>query len=427
MEIRIHGLTADGSGVGRLPDGRVLFVPRTAPGDQVRVRVTEMRKRWGRGALEAVLDPSPDRQVAPCPRYDRCGGCTLQHLDPAAALAHKKTRVQETLLRIGGFSELPEVEVVPTPRVERYRNRATFTLVRRPEGRVIAGFHDRENPGRIVDVGAECLLLEAPVAQAWVGIREGWGPGAHHLPAGPQLRLTVRGAASGEALLLIEGGTDPGRPERLLEAVEGLRAIWWIPSGAEPGARPIHLGGRAEVEEEAFGERLPIRPGAFLQVNRWGAAALHARVVEEMTPGDGAPLLDAYCGFGAYGRTLAKHGHPVIGIEGSPEAVEMARTRPVEGFRILAGRVEDRMDEALPVQRAILNPPRQGVADGVMPAMGSGVATRIVYVSCDPATLARDLTRLPAAFRLTRLQVVDLFPLTAHVETIATLDRIGRT
>jgi len=427
VEIQIHGLTADGAGVGKLPDGRVLFVPRTAPGDRVWVRVTELRKRWGRGELEEVLEGSPDRRVAPCPRYDRCGGCTLQHVDPEVALEHKKVRVRETLLRIGGRVDLPELEVVPTPRVERYRNRATFTLVRTAGNTVVAGFHERENPGRIVDVGAECLLLEEAVTRAWVGIRGAWGPQAQHLPSGPRLRLTVRGVASGEALLLIEGGDRPGHPDRLVDAVEGLVAVWWVPSAAEPGTPPLHLAGRSEVDEEAFGERVPIRPGAFLQVNRWGAAELHARVVQEMAPFDGAPLLDAYCGFGAYGRTLARRGHPVVGIEGSPEAVEMARARPVEGFQILSGRVEDRIPEALPVRRAILNPPRQGVADGVMQALGEGVGERIVYVSCDPATLARDLTRLPAAFRLTRLQVVDLFPLTAHVETVATLDRIGRT
>jgi 23S rRNA (uracil1939-C5)-methyltransferase len=455
VEVEIHGLAADGAGVGRLADGRAFFVHRTAPGDRVRARVSQSRKRWGRGRLEEVLRPGPDRRPPPCPHYDRCGGCVLEHLAYPAQLQAKADRVFETLVRIGGRTDLPRVEPHPSPREFRYRNRASFALRRLAGGRVVAGFHELESPGRILDVGGECLLLEEGVARAWEGIREAWGDGAHRLPTGPRLRATVRGVVEGGAILLVEGGEEPGDPQALLEAVENLRAIWWIPGGGGAGsarggasrkdaprgggkakdgeraseeqAAPVLLAGVEEVEEEWFGERLPVRPGAFLQVNRWAAPYLHDVVLREMGSPRGTSVLDAYCGFGVYGRRMARHGAKAIGIEFSEEAVAMAEARPVLGFRVLQGRVEVRLAEALPVRRAVLNPPRQGAAAGVMEALARGVEERIVYVSCDPATLARDLAALGEAFRLDRIQVFDLFPQTAHVETVVTLNRAGGT
>jgi 23S rRNA (uracil1939-C5)-methyltransferase len=450
VEVEIHGLAADGAGVGRLADGRAFFVHRTAPGDRVRARVSQSRKRWGRGHLEEVLRAGPDRRPAPCPQYDRCGGCVLEHLAYPAQLQAKAERVSETLIRIGGRTDLPRVETHPSPREFRYRNRATFAVRRLSGGRVVAGFHELESPGRILDVGGECLLLEEGVARAWKGIRGAWGDGAQRLPTGPRLRVTVRGVVDGGAILLVEGGEEPGKPQALLEAVENLRAIWWIPrtvrqgasrEGAGPGGRGAHARGRApeepaaptllagveEVEEEWFGERLPVRPGAFLQVNRGAAPFLHDLVLREMGPPRETSVLDAYCGFGVYGRRMARHGARATGIELSEEAVAMAEARPVPGFRILQGRVEARLAEALPARRAVLNPPRQGAAAGVMEALARGVKERIVYVSCDPATLARDLAALGEAFRLDRIQVFDLFPQTAHVETVVTLNRAGGT
>lgn len=438
MEVEIHGLAADGSGVGRLEDGRAFFVHRTAPGDRVRARVTRLRKRWGRGRLEDVIRPGPDRRTAPCPHYHRCGGCVLEHLAYPTQIQAKAERISETLVRVGGLRDVPQVETHPSPRDFRYRNRASFALRRLPEGRVVAGFHELESPGRILDVGEECLLLEEGVAQAWDGIRGAWGDGARRLPTGPRLRLTIRGVVGGGAILLVEGGQRAGDPQALLEAVDNLRAIWWVPGAAregrggqpgEPGSEgrsaPLLLAGIEEVEEEWFGERLPVGPRAFLQVNRWAAPLLHDSVLEEIGPPQGMSVVDAYCGFGVYGRSMARQGARATGIELSEEAVAMSEARPVPGFRILQGRVERRLAEALPARRAILNPPRQGVAGGVMAALARGVEERIVYVSCDPATLARDLRVLGETFRLDRIQAFDLFPQTAHVETVATLNRAG--
>jgi 23S rRNA (uracil1939-C5)-methyltransferase len=167
----------------------------------------------------------------------------------------------------------------------------------------------------------------------------------------------------------------------------------------------------------------PGPPGAFLQVNRWAATFLHELVLREVGGGRGRRVLDAYCGFGVYGRRLARHGAEAVGIELSREAVAMADARPVPGFRILAGPGGGTSPRGPAGGPGDPEPPRQGVAPGVMEAWPEGWEERIVYVSCDPATLARDLAAVGEGFRLERIQLFDLFPQTAHVETVVTLVR----
>ncbi|MSR22534.1 MAG: class I SAM-dependent RNA methyltransferase [Gemmatimonadetes bacterium] len=407
--------------MGHLPDGRVVFVHRTVPGDRVRVELTRNGERWARARLADLVVPGPDRVAAPCPHYARCGGCTLEHLDYTAQLDAKGRIVADALTRIGGFGTMPHLELRPSPAEWKYRNRVTLTL-RRREGGVTAGFHALEDPAELVDVDERCLLPEEPIARAWGELRAGWGPGAARLPAGAELRLTLRANHAGEVLLLIQGGRGRGQPEALLERVGSLRAIW--KASGRPGERPRLLAGR-EMEETWHGVTLDLLPGAFLQGNRAAAGHLHDAVLGELGDVRGKRVLDAYCGFGLYGLIAARKGARSVGIESDPTALQMAPSPRERGFTVLPGAVEDRCGEALPVELTVLNPPRRGVEPGVMEKLGAGTAERIVYVSCDPATLARDVRRLGGGFRMARLQVFDLFPQTARVETVLTLDREG--
>lgn len=423
VQVEVDAIGARGAGVGRLPDGRVVFVHRTAPGDRVRVQMTKVKKRWARARLLEVLRPGPNRREPACPHYERCGGCTLEHLEYGAQLEAKARLVTDALERIGGRTGLPEVEGYASPREFRYRNRVSFTLRRIASlpGGVVAGFHELERPGRIVDLGGSCLLPEEPVARVWDDLRSAWGAAAARLPEGRDLRLTLRGTVEGEVLLLVEGGgPGTGEPEGLVQEVDGLAAIWH--QGTDDEASRL-LAGDDELEEWWFGERYPVRPGAFLQANREAAEILHELVLRELGAPKGRRVVDAYCGVGVYGRRMARHGARVVGIEADPEAVAMARERPVEGFQVVEGRVEDRLPGALPADLVILNPPRTGVADGVMQEVARKGPERVVYVSCDPATLARDVARLGVGYRVRRIQAFDLFPQTAHVETVLTLDR----
>ncbi len=413
--IDITGVAAGGAGVGRLSDGRVTFVHRTAPGDRVEVRVTESRRRWARSRLVRVLASGPERRVAPCPHYRRCGGCTIEHLSYEGQLAIKARLVADALRRIGGL-ETAEPTVVPSPLEFRYRNRVSFAL-RRQDGGVVAGFRELERPDRVLDMGGECLLPEEAVARSWDLLRSAWGTAAHRLPSGEELRLTLRAVADGGVTLLVDGGYGPGRPDDLVASVPPLRSVWHRPVAADTYRL---LAGDQVVHEWWGGEEVRVTEDVFLQVNRSAAALLEAHVMELAFAAEPARVLDAYCGVGLYSRRLARAGVEVVGIEAHPGAVAEAR-RGAPGARIMEGTVEALMEQALPVDVAILNPPRAGLDRAVVGGLAAQPPARLLYVSCDPATLARDLGRLESEYRLVGVWSFDLFPQTAHVETVVEL------
>lgn len=418
-QVEITGIAAGGAGVGRLPDGRAVFVQRTAPGELVDIELLEERGRWARGALLAVRRESPDRRLAPCPHYDRCGGCTLEHLEYGAQLRAKRGLVVEALRRIGGIELPPGLEVppvTPSPLEFRYRNRVSFTLLRLGGSRVVAGFHEVNRPGHVVDITGACLLPEPAIGEAWARLREEWGPGAQRLPSGRRLRLTLRASAAGEVALVITGGYGPGRPAELLERVPELSAIW-----GETGNGLTLLAGSEAVVENWADEEVGLSGAVFLQVNRGAAALLEAHLVELTGEVRGQRIVDAYCGVGLLARRFAREGAEVVGIELDEAAVTEARRLAPPGAEFVAARVEEALPAALPAGLVLLNPPRTGLDPAVPEALRTTPPARIIYVSCDPATLARDLARLGSGFRVRSLRSFDLFPQTAHVETVVEL------
>lgn len=442
VEVEVEGAGSGGAGVGRLPDGRAVFVHRTAPGERVVIEITALKRSWGRGRLVEVLRPSPARREAPCPHYERCGGCTLEHVVYREQLAWKAGTVVDALTRIGGLEGVVAPAVTPSVHEFRYRSRVTLHLRRLSGGRVVAGFHQLDRPGRIVDIDEGCLLPEGEVADVWGGIRAHWGPAAERLPGGKSLRLTVRGVDQG-AILLVEpdpdgpggvpsGGSIPDRwregAEDVLGRVPGLVAVWWRRT---PSSKTRLLGGTEAVTETRDGRRIPIGPTAFLQVNREAASALRAAVltgVARVEPGSGgsvagARVVDGYCGVGEYGRALAAAGASVVGIEVDPEAARLAALDAPRDFEVVEGTVDDHLASALPADLVLVNPPRAGLHDSVTATLRDRGSPVLVYVSCDPATLARDIGRLEGVYELEALEAFDLFPQTAHVETVATLRR----
>lgn len=415
-DIEITGIAAGGAGVGRTADGRVLFVQRTAPGDRVRVELQEEKPRWARGRVLSILQASPDRREAPCPHYARCGGCTLEHIQYAAQLRAKSQIVGDAVRRIA-VRAIDTPEVVASPREFRYRSRVSFTLIRLATSRVVAGFHELERPGRVLDIGDACLLPEEPVAEAWGALRREWGHNAHRLPSGGRLRLTLQGVATGEVSLLVEGGNAEGRPAELVQRVPGLVSVW---QRVRPGKPARLLAGEAphEVWQD---DELEVGGGIFLQVNRAAAALLADYVLALAGDVSGATVLDAYCGVGLHARRLARAGARVTGIELDTQAVAEAERTAPDRARFVAGRVEDHLPAALPADLVIVNPPRAGLAATVPAALAATPPPRMIYVSCDPATLARDLQRLGERFRLASVRCFDLFPQTAHVETVVEL------
>jgi 23S rRNA (uracil1939-C5)-methyltransferase len=332
-------------------------------------------------------------------------------------LLWKARMVADALKRIGRVTvDLPVVERSPCE--FRYRNRVTFTL-RRSQGApggVVAGFHEIDEPDRVVDVTGACMLPEEAIAQVWDGLRLAWGDGAERLPAGTTLRLTLRSVTEG-VVLIVDGGSGAWTPDALIQNVRGLVAVWHR-GGNGP---PLLMAGEASAGELWLGE--PIQPGAraFTQVNRKAAERLQAAVMRAVGTVTGRTVVDAYCGVGVYGRALARAGARVSGIEIDPEAAAAAREDAPTGFRVIEGAVEDHLGEVLPADVVILNPPRAGVDNAVTRALSDRRTVKVVYVSCDSATLARDVGRLQG-YRLTCIEAFDLFPQTAHVETLAVLE-----
>ena len=429
VDVRVRAIAAGGSGVADLPDGRVVFVPRTAPGDRASVRIEKSKPRWATGSLLTLLEPSPERRTAPCVLYHVCGGCQMQHLPYARQLEWKARFVQDALARIGRIDLADRPPIVGSPRETRYRSRITLTLRRIGRSRVVAGFHELERPTRLVDVHGECLLPRAALLDAWVALRSAWGDGARLLPGGERLRLTLREDAGG-IVLVVEGGNAPWSGEPLLEASR-LDAIWHRPD-TERAARLV--AGSAEAGSMAFAQVNPEvaerMVGHVLGIVGVDDAPFADGVHGGGPPTERAPAhpaspaaVDAYAGTGLYASRLADAGWRVTAIELDGAASEAARVASAGRYPVLQGRVEDLLPEALPADALIVNPPRAGLGPEVVRVLLGEPPARLVYVSCDPATLARDLAGLADRYEVRSATCFDLFPQTAHVETVVELLR----
>jgi len=358
----------------------------------------------------------------------------LQHLEYGAQLRAKAAIVADSLKRLGhlGVGRLDEF---PSPREFEYRNRVSFVL-RRTYAGVLAGYHAVDSPDEIVDV-ERCLLAESSIQEVWRALRASWGPGASQLPMAHELRLTLRAASDGRVGLAIEGGRGSGETARTLLEAAGLAAIWSLD---EKGRVTWHAG--EEVLSERWGRHhVPLAGTAFLQVNREAARHLETYARKQCGGVAGRRVVDAYCGFGLRALGLAEDGATVVGIDTDQHAIAAAQgvARVLDGgmsgmpggegvpahdkARFLAAPVERALAGELPADVVILNPPRRGIARAVVQALLRQPPERIVYVSCNPATLARDLGALGSHFALAACRAFDLFPQTAHVETVATLTR----
>jgi 23S rRNA (uracil1939-C5)-methyltransferase len=401
--LTIESIAGGGDGVAR-DDGMVVFVPRTAPGDVVDAEVA-VKGRMGRGRVTAVVTPGPGRTAPACAHYDgdRCGGCQLQHLTLEAQHAAKQAIIRDAMRRIGK-REVPLPELRSGARAWRYRRKLTLALRWRGD-RWTAGLHQVENPERVFDLD-DCRIADERLLVVWRAILDA----ARHLPRVPELRGAVR-LLGDRASFVLEGGKVWRDAEAFAAAVPALAAIWWIP---EEGKRRLMHDTRAAAEPAA----------SFVQVNPEMAEALHAFTVERVMAHAPATVVDAYAGAGDVALVLASRGVQVTAIELDDEATAFSAARLPAGSRAIAARVEDAIGAALPADVVILNPPRAGVDARVTRQLAVTVDTprAIVYVSCDPATLARDVARLPG-WRIASLTAFDMFPQTAHVETVCELVR----
>ena len=407
--VEIHGLAAGGDGVGRLPDGRTVFVPWTAPGDQVRVRVVSAKKRWARGIADEVLRPSEDRVEPPCRHFGTCGGCSLQHVAIETQRHWKGRFVREALKRIGNLDGIGDIPVEAAPAAFHYRGRMTFTVAHRG-GRVRAGLREAGRPGRVAEVEF-CHLAEPRIQEVWSSLRRSLKrPGL--VPPGAVMRVTIRAVEEGVVLIF-----SPRCPEGAAQSFGGLPHVVQVWESGAKGAR--RLWGEVEGHETWFGRSVAVPAPSFTQVNASAGQLLLDAVVEAAGEVGGRRVVDAYAGLSLTGRELAARGAAVTAIEMDPSAA--AALAETGGVRVLEGRVEARLAEALPADLVIVNPPRSGLDEHVVHQLLKAPPERLLYVSCDPATLARDLERLAPGFSVEKIRAFDLFPQTPHVEALVAL------
>ncbi|PYM14619.1 MAG: 23S rRNA (uracil(1939)-C(5))-methyltransferase RlmD [Candidatus Rokuibacteriota bacterium] len=444
IELQIDDLAFGGDGVGRL-DGYVMFVRGAVPGDLVRVRVTESRARYGRGAIVSIVHPSADRVDAPCPYFGSCGGCRLQHLAYPAQLAFKEKQVRDCLARLGGL-DAPEIRpIMGAADPYAYRNKMEFTIAGSP-GAPTLGLHQAERYDVVLDI-ERCLLqsetMNTLLAEVRRDVRErGLSVYDPDSEQGLLRFVTLREARrSGEAMVNVVASSPD--VETLGPLAVSLRAR--VPATASvvltvnskkasvaAGTEEHVLLGREHITESLDGIAFEISAGSFFQTNTVQAERLF-QVVRDAAGLTGAEtVVDLYCGTGAISLLLARQARWVYGIELIPAAVadatRNARANGITNATFLCGEVRhvlpDLVRQGVRADVAVADPPRAGFHPKALSVFAALEARRIVYVSCNPATLARDLGDLTQrGYRPEWVQPVDMFPQTPHIEVVARLAR----
>lgn len=446
VPLEITGYTAEGSGVGRYR-GIAVFVPLAAAGDRLEVRILKVAKTFAYGKIEKIIAASKDRVPPDCPQFPQCGGCVYRHISYEAELRAKQRKVQDALERIAGLHFAVLKPIVGARQPDRYRNKAQFPIGPGQKGEIRLGFYAARSH-RIIDCG-ECLLQPKEFAATVKAFQE-WErrtrDDVYDEAAGRgRLRhLFLRKAeATGEIMVcvVVNGNgvhDEPGLVELLRRNVPGLKSVV-VNSNREKtnvvlGKRCRTIWGQDSITDVLCGLKFRISPLSFYQVNSRQAERLYGLARQYAGPTGGETVLDLYCGTGAIGLSMASEAGRIIGVEIVEQAVTDARKNAADnGIGNAEFLCADAAEAAGLLRRrgirpdvVVLDPPRKGCGEDLIDTVASMAPQRIVYVSCDPATLARDI-RLFALRRFKTIEVtpVDMFPRTAHVECVVLMSRIS--
>lgn len=408
LDVTLTTLTYGGDAMGRLPDGRAVFVPFALPGERVRVQIVEEKRGHARAQLVEVLDPSP-RRIAPlCVHFGVCGGCQYQHMSYPDQIEAKTAIVRDQLTRLAGIAEPPVLPIVPDPRGWDYRNTVQFHLT--PDGKVGYLKHASNQPFAI----QECHLLEDGLDAIWPQL---------DLESLPEIERVALRLGEGDDVLLMLESQDINPPELTLDLP--ISVVHLSPAG------PIVMAGDDYVVLRVFDRTFKVSAGSFFQVNILQAGRMVEYLIDRLPLTGRETVFDVYCGVGLFSSFLAPRAARVVGIEESPSAcddfaVNLDEFDNVELYQgaaeaILPRLAATRADTVQP-DIVLVDPPRAGLERPALDAIVAMAPPMLAYVSCDPATLARDLKRLLAAgYTLESVQPFDLFPQTYHIESISLL------
>ncbi len=441
-EAEITAMSSDGNGIAKI-DGMVVFVPYTAVGDKLKIRIVKVQKNYSFGIIEEILEPSPDRVDDNCPVYKKCGGCAFRHISYEAELRHKAEFVQSNLRRLGGLDPVM-LPITPSPLVQGYRNKAQYPI-REYDGKIEAGFFAKRSH-RVISC-ASCDLQPTFFEQILEYTKQFLEE--YHISAydeqtgkGKVRHLYIRcGEVSGEVMVCLVVNSE--RLPHAAEYVEGLLKV--CPQVVSVvlninreqnnvilGQKCITLYGKDTIEDTLCDVRFELSPLSFYQVNRQAAEKLY-RLAAEMAQFEGNELLiDLYCGAGTIGLSMASKVRELIGVEIVPDAVENAKENAkrcgVENARFICADAKEAAAqlaaENLHPDVIVVDPPRKGCDLEVLQAIAAMAPKRLVMISCNSASLARDCKELEAlGYHLEKAAPVDLFPRTTHVETVVLLGR----
>ena len=409
--VTITRIAVGGDGVGRLPDGRVVFVARTVPGDRIRLRPESLQRHrnFARAELGEIVEAGPGRVAPPCPHYvhDHCGGCQLQHLAYDEQLTAKRAIVGDSLRRIGKL-KVENPEVVEALEEWRYRSKISMEAkptAGRPDGLTV-GLHPYDRANFVFPL-ADCHITDFRLMALWRELR-----GRLAMLPQPLTRLTLRLDREARRHIIAESAGEPWLNadelrRALLGAVEGELVCWWQPVD---GAARVVSGPATGFPATAFEQ---VNPGMGMITRRWA--------VEQLGDVRGQTVWDLYGGIGDTAALLVERGASVVSVDADEKAVSWGRGR-LPAARFIAARAEDVLPSLPAPHAVVVNPPRAGLHWDVSLRLTSEPVPKLVYISCDPATLARDLQRLNVNYEVTAVRAFDLFPQTAHVETVAVME-----
>jgi 23S rRNA (uracil1939-C5)-methyltransferase len=443
LELKVDSLAYGGNGVARL-NGFVVFVRRGLPGDTVKARVTKVKRNHAEALATEVLEPGPLRVDAPCAHYPACGGCRFQDLAYEAQIGAKEAQLADALRRLGGIADPPLEPIVPAESIFHYRNKCEYSFTQLEDGPTL-GFHRAGRWDEVLEI--ERCWLTTDLGNAIRNAVRDWareeGLQAYDQATGEgYLRhLVVReGRNTGQVLVQLVTASgerfERGYFVEVLRRFPEVRSIHWAVNDtpAEVTNLPtILLWGADAIEEELNGLRVRVRPNAFLQTNTQMAELLYELALEYAGLTGAETVYDLYCGTGTIGLSMARSALTVWGVDVSEEsiacAIENAELNGIGNAAFFAGNVGQALEElherAGDPSLVVVDPPRAGLAGKALRRVGRLAAPRIVYVSCNPTTLASDLKVLVEewGYRLERARPVDMFPHTPHVETVALLTR----
>jgi 23S rRNA (uracil1939-C5)-methyltransferase len=449
LNVEVEDIALGGKALAR-HEGRVVFVDRGLPGDLLRVRVTRARRRWAEARLEAVERESPLRIPAPCPHVHQCGGCRFQDLAYAEQCRLKERQVRDTLVHLAGIAEPRVLPLVPAPGTFGYRNKMEFSFHPGSGGRIVLGLHERGTFDRIFDV-ERCLLpseLTGDILRATreFAIEHKWSAYHPRHHDGVVRFLTVRHLPATDecAVQLVAASDDIPGLERWAALVQALApAVCSVTLGVSRSRANVAiaeeerlLAGRPTIVERLLGLEFEASASAFLQTNSRQAEALYAAAIDAAGLAGGERVLDLYCGTGTLSLLFARAAGAVVGVESVPAAVASARRNAhrngIANARFVEGEARAVLREWARGERpdppacdvVVVDPPRAGLHPRVVARVVELAPRRIVYVSCNPGTFARDLKDFAAGgYPLAEVQPFDMFPHTPHIECVGRLER----